>query len=307
MLATSVDPASGLPRGPEWAFEVKWDGVRVLAEVVGGRVRLLSRSGRDVTVAYPELDALAALPDVMLDGEVVALQSGLPSFAALAARMHVLDAARAAALARAQPVTYLVFDLLRLERDDLTRRPLRERRELLQSLPLAAPAQLSPAYDDGAALLEATREQGLEGVLAKRWSSRYEPGRRSTAWLKLAHRRSRAAVVAGWRPEPASARLGSVLLAAPDAEGALQYLGRAGSGLAGALGERLRMLLEPHARTASPLAVPVPAADRTGTRWVEPEVVVDVAYLLRTDTGRLRHPVVRGVRDDVGADAWEQP
>lgn len=307
MLATSADPATGLPRGPEWTFEVKWDGVRVLAEVTGGRVRLMSRSGRDVTVAYPELQALAALPDVTLDGEVVALEAGAPSFAALAQRMHVRDAGRAAALARAQPVTYLVFDLLRTGEEDLTRRPLRERREQLEELPLAAPAQLSPTYDDGAALLEATRAQGLEGVLAKRWSSRYEVGRRSTAWLKLPHRRSRAAVVAAWRPEPASERLGSVLLAAPDSDGALQYLGRAGSGLAGALGERLRRLLEPHARPSSPLAADVPATDRRGSRWVEPEVVVDVAYLLRTDTGRLRHPVVRGVRDDVGADPWEQP
>ena len=307
MLATSVDPASGLPRGPEWTFEVKWDGVRVLSEVVDGRLRLLSRSGRDVTVAYPELGGLVGLPDATLDGEVVSLQAGVPSFAALAQRMHVQDAARAAVLARAQPVTYLVFDLLQLGDDDLTRRPLRERRALLETLPLPPSAQLSPAYDDGESLLAATREQGLEGVLAKRWSSRYEPGRRSTAWLKLAHRRSRAAVVAGWRPEPSSERLGSILLGAPDAEGRLQYLGRAGSGLAGALGSEVKRQLEPHARTGSPLAVPVPTADRAGTRWVQPEVVVDVAYLLRTETGRLRHPVVRGVRADVGADPWEQP
>lgn len=307
MLATAVDPVAGLPRDAQWRFEVKWDGVRALVVVTAEKYRVLSRSGRDMAIAYPELASLAAVGDMTLDGEVVAMQGGVPSFAALAERMHVQDPTRAAGLARARPVTYLVFDLLRLDGEDLTGLPWSERRRRLELVPLPPPAQLSPVYDDAAALLEATRAQGLEGVMAKRCSSRYEAGRRSTAWLKYAHRRSRAAVVAGWRPEPSTQRLGSLLLAAPDADGALQYLGRAGSGLAGALGETVRRLLQPHERPDSALGSTVPSTDRRGTRWVQPEVVVEVAYLLRTDVGRLRHPVVRGVRTDVPADPWELP
>lgn len=315
MLATPAPVrhgAAGLPEGPGWRFEVKWDGVRILAHVPGageGRLRLLGRNGRDAVTAYPELGVLSALPPgTVLDGEVLALRDGVPSFAALAERMHVQDAARAAALARRAPVSYLVFDVLRLDGEDLTGLPFDERRSALESLDLPEPARLSPVYDDGPLIWAATRTQGLEGVVAKRGTSRYQPGRRSPDWVKAVHHRTRAALVGGWRPESTgSGRLGAVLLGAPDTDGGLRFLCRAGSGLAGALARDLTAALAALATDASPFAERLEPVDARGTVWVRPEVVLDVRYLTRTPSGRLRQPVLRGRRADVDPDPWEAP
>ena len=306
MLATRAADPTALPTGPEWAYEVKWDGVRLLADTTGDRLRLLSRNERDVTPAYPELAGLAGIQGAVLDGEVVAMVDGVPSFAALAERMHVRDAARASKLAEGLPVSYVVFDVLRLYGVDLTRRSFDERRATLERLELPARVQLSPVYDDGGDLWRVTLEHGLEGVLAKRRASTYQPGRRSRDWVKVAHRSTRTAVVGGWRGESTgTGRLGAVLLGAPDATGALRYLGRAGSGLTGPLGIRLAGLLGAHERPSSPFAEAVPAIDARGARWCEPGVLMDVTYLTRTPGERLRQPVLRGVRDDVAVDPWE--
>nr|WP_297426484.1 DNA ligase [uncultured Actinotalea sp.] len=328
MLATraDADPRHGgaLPRGPEWVYEVKWDGVRVLADTTGERPRLRARTGREVTAAYPELADLATVPGAVLDGEVVVMADGVPSFEALAERMHVRDPARAQRLAARRPATYVVFDVLVLDGADLTRRPWSERRAVLEDLALPGCVQLSPVYDDGDALWAVTREHGLEGVVAKRRTATYQPGRRSPDWVKVPHRATRAAAVVGWRPETGSAagtvphgraaapsagaRLGAVLLAAPDDGGTWRYLGKAGSGLAGRRGEDLAAALRPLTRPTSVLAADeVPASDARGALWCEPDVVVDVAYLQRTRAGRLRQPVVRGRRSDVGVDPWEMP
>lgn len=306
MLATPA-PSGVLPRGAAWAFEVKWDGVRVLAEVEGGLVRLLSRTGRPVTPAYPELAGLAHLPDVLLDGEVVALEGGVPSFAAIADRMHVRDPRRAAELARVRPVTFMVFDVLRVAGADVVERPYDERRRLLEALDLPEHVLLSPVHDDGDDLWDVTRAHGLEGVVAKRRASPYRPGARSGDWVKAAHRRTRTAYVAGWRPEQGgSGRLGALLLGAPDRDGALRFLGRAGSGVSGPLATRLRTSALGLARDTSPFADAVPAVDARGSHWCVPELVVDVRYLGRGREGRLRQPVVRGLRDDATVDPWEQ-
>lgn len=308
MLATAATAPGALPRGRGWLYEVKWDGVRVLADVRTGQVRLWSRNERDVTPAYPELAGLAALGDTLLDGEVVLLDDGRPSFTALAERMHVRDPRRAGALAAARPVTYLVFDVLRHDGRDLASQPLTERRAVLESLPLPEHVQVSPAYDDGDDLWQVTAAHGLEGVVAKRRDAAYRPGRRSPDWVKSAHRRTRTALVGGWRPESTgTGRLGAVLLGAPDADGGLRYLCRAGSGLTGAAARAVRDLLRPLERAASPFGDDVPAVDARGALWTAPVVVVDVLYLTRTPTGRLRQPVVRGVRTDTTADPWEQP
>ena len=308
MLATPAPARAALPRGPAWVFEVKWDGVRALADVHAGAVVLRSRNERDITPAYPELGGLAALGDVLLDGEVVLMDGGRPSFAALAERMHVRDTRRAPARGAARPVTYLVFDVLRHDGRDLTALPLVERRAVLDDLVLPAHVQASPWYDDGEDLWRVTAAHGLEGVVAKRRDAPYRPGRRSPDWVKAAHRRTRTALVGGWRPESTgTGRLGAVLLGAPDADGALRYLCRAGSGLGGPAARAVRTLLAPLERTTSPFADEVPAVDARGTVWCDPVVVVDVLYLARTPTGRLRQPVVRGVRTDTAADTWEQP
>ncbi len=307
MLATPT--SSGVPpRGAGWAFEVKWDGVRALADVRGGAVRLWSRAEREITAAYPELAGLAELHDVLLDGEVVALDGGVPSFAAIAERMHVRDPRRASELARVRPVTYLVFDVLRVGGTDVTSRPYAERRAALDALDLPAHVSTSPVYDDGEQLWAVTREHGLEGVVAKRRASPYRPGVRSPDWVKAAHRRTRAALVGGWRPQTGgSGRLGAVLLGAPDGEGGLRYLGRAGSGLTGASARDLQDALAAGARTASPFTDAVPAVDARGTTWCTPTVVVQVRYLTRSPQGRLRQPVVGGMREDVAPDPWERP
>ncbi len=306
MLATRAPTLADLPRGPEWAYEVKWDGVRLLADTTAGRLRLLSRNGRDATVAYPELSGMSRLEGAVLDGEVVAMSAGIPSFEALAERMHVRDAARARALAARSPVTYLVFDVLQLYGVDLTRRSFEERRATLERLDLPANAQLSPVYPDGDELWDVTLEHGLEGVVAKRRASVYQAGRRSPDWVKVAHRTTRTAVVGGWRLETtARDRIGSLLLGAHDAEGRLRFLGRAGSGLGGALAGRLEPLLTPLGRSTSPFDEVVPAIDARGAHWCEPRVLVDVTYLTRMRSGRMRQPVVRGVRDDAAADPWE--
>lgn len=308
MLATRAADPARLPTGPDWAYEVKWDGVRVLADTTSGRLRLLSRTERDVTSAYPELADLAGVQGAVLDGEVVAMVDGAPSFAALAERMHVQDVSRARALAARLPVSYLVFDVLRLYGVDLTTRSFDERRATLERLDLPPQVQLSPVYDDRDDLWRVTREHGLEGVLAKRRTSTYQPGRRSPDWVKAAHRQARTAVVGGWREESTgTGRLGAVLLGAPDDEGGLRYLGRAGSGLTASLAGVLARALEARTQPGSPFTEQVPAVDARGTHWCRPGVLVEVTYLARTPAGRLRHPVLRGLRDDSAADPWGQP
>jgi len=308
MLASPTPVSGRLPGGSGWVYEVKWDGIRLLADSTDERLRLLTRTGRDVTVAFPELAALAGLPDALLDGELVAMDDrGIPSFGALAERVHVRDRRRAAALARTAPASYLVFDVLRLYGVDLTGRPWTERRATLDRLELpAGPFRLSPVYEDGEALLAATREQGLEGVVAKKAASTYRPGQRSTAWVKVPHRLSRTCVVGGWRPQTDTTRtVGALLVGAPDADGALHYVGRVGSGIGRAAQRDLAERLAPLTRATSPFAETVPAVDAAGATWVDPELVVEVEHLGWTSGRRLRQPSYRGVRTDHDPDPVE--
>ncbi len=299
MLATR---GTHVPAGDEWVHEVKWDGMRVLVDVRDGRLRLTSRNENDVTVSFPELHALPG-EDLLLDAEVVAFLDGIPTFGALQERIHVGNPKRAAALAERNPVTLLAFDLLRLDGRDLIREPLDERRGLLTGLGLDDVAwQVPPVYDDGAMLFQATLDQGLEGMVSKRRSSRYEFGVRSPHWLKFPHRRRTSWVVGGWRPEVGSAsRLGAVLVGEPTPDGLL-YRGRVGSGIAGKVGPMLMDALAPYARKASPFADEVPRLDALGTHWVEPVLVVDVESLGLSPQQRLRQPSYRGVRPDLNPE-----
>jgi bifunctional non-homologous end joining protein LigD len=295
---------TSVPTGPEWVHEVKWDGMRVLAMVRDGSLVLRSRNENDVTVSFPELRGLADLGiDAILDGEVVALADGIPKFGALADRMHVRNARKALQLSEANPVTLIVFDILNLDGEDLTDRTLRERRAVLESLELVGPHWQVPAtYDDGEMLLAATAEQGLEGVVSKKLSSRYHPGSRTTSWLKFPHRPTASYVVGGWRHETDSAsRLGALLVGELGPDGLL-YRGRVGSGIAGKEGQRLKALLDPLYAHASPFSDEVPPVDALGTVWVRAEVVVDVASLGLTGGNRLRQPSYLGVRTDLTPD-----
>jgi bifunctional non-homologous end joining protein LigD len=242
--------------------------------------------------------------DMLLDGEVVALDGGRPSFSALAERMHVMDSRKAARLAAVRPVTFMVFDLLRLFGSDLTAQPWSARRDLLDKLDLDSRHwQVPPTFTDGAELFAATADQGLEGIVSKRRQAPYAAGRRSADWRKSSHRTSLSVVVGGWRPEVGSpGRLGAVLVGIPDGAGGWAYAGRVGSGLVGTAGSRLASLLEPLQDNDSPFSTEVPPEDSNGTTWVRPRIVIEVKSLGwggGSSGARLRQPAYLGIRADL--------
>ena len=292
-----------LPAGPDtaltWAFEIKWDGMRVLATALPDRFRLRSRTGRDVSDRFPEVAAArseqADLPDgSVLDGEVVAFDdAGAPSFARLAPRIQGASSASA-------PVTYLAFDLLRLGDADLTARPYDERRARLVEVVAPAPGLLVPeSFDDGEALLAATRERGLEGVVAKRRASPYRPGVRSDDWIKVPHRATRSYVVGGWKHSGAMpGRMASLLVGTPTGDGRLAYDGAVGSGLTDRLDAALREVLA-GIEVETPSFHASAELPRDGVTFVEPILVVDVAHLGRGGQGLLRQPAIERMRPDL--------
>lgn len=303
MLAT---PADTVPAGEDWIHEVKWDGMRVLAHVSGTSVRLFSRTEREVSVAFPELvrpgSGLQGYDDLLLDGEVVILADGVPSFAALAERFNISDPAMAARLAATAPATYLVFDVLQAMDRPTLAMPLRQRRQLLEGLELGSRVvQTPPTFTDGAQLAEATADQGLEGVVSKRLASPYRPGRRSADWRKIVHRRTDSFLVCGWLPERDNpGALGSIYLATPSPDGPLLFRGRVGSGLAGTRGAALLPRLRELASDHSPFdQAVIGETDRGAIRWVRPELVADVEFLGVSDGGQLRQPSWRGLRSDL--------
>src|SRR5882757_8013434 len=299
MLAT----AGALPTGPEWAYELKWDGVRVLADRSPERFTLSSRTERDVTNTYPELaDVAAGCPDVLLDGEVVALAEGRPSFAALAPRMHVSSVAAARRAAATTPVTYLVFDVLRLYGVDLTGRPYTERRATLERLQAERPGRswtVPPSFDDGPATVAAGQLQGLECVVAKRRGSPYRPGARTADWVKVRLIRRQEFVVCGYEVGTGgrSGQIGALVLGYYE-NGTLRYAGQVGSGFSDTTLRELGALLEPLRRPQSPIDETLQTAERHGVIWCAPKVVVEVAFGEWTPAGRLRFPTYQGLRND---------
>ncbi len=225
MLATL---SKNLPRDEDnYAFEVKWDGVRSIAYVEGGRARFESRRGGDITSRYPELRGLGpALSSTaaVLDGEIVAFEGERPSFERLQRRMHVSNERAVRRLMGEVPVVYVIFDLLWLEGHSTLELPYRERRKLLDELAPQGPSWQTPAAHEGggAELLDATRRLELEGVVAKRLESVYEPGRRSRAWLKVKNHNSQEFVVGGWAPGKGarSTSLGALLIGYYESTGA---------------------------------------------------------------------------------------
>ncbi|GHJ50483.1 hypothetical protein Cs7R123_78250 [Catellatospora sp. TT07R-123] len=253
MLAT----AGPLPTGPDWAYEVKWDGFRA----VYADGHFYGRSGRRLT--GPRLPAL----DEVVDGELVAFDArGLPSF-------HAMQ--------QGVPPAYVAFDVIR---PDL---PYTRRRELLERLDLS----VSPSFDDGEATVAAARELGLEGVVAKRRSSRYQPGVRSPDWIKWKFVHTADFVIGGWRP--GARPLGALLIGSPLPDGRLRYRGRVGGGLTVRAERALLPVLRELARPDPPFAPPA----EPGT-WVEPLLVVEVRYTEITPDGRLRFPCFLRLRPD---------
>lgn len=290
---------------PDWVFEPKWDGIRAIA-VCDEATRLISRNDRDITVAYPELhrlhDHVVAL-DAVLDGEVVAFEDGVPSFQRLQQRMHLRDERRIEQMARQIPVVYIVFDLIYIDGNDLTDQTLDQRRRLLEEA--IVPFEkllLSPVTEgDGVVLFQAAAQQGLEGVMAKKRSSRYKPGARSRDWLKVKVVFDADVVVVGWTEGEGrrAQSLGSLVTAVYDGD-ALRYVGNVGTGfdrdsLKDAL-ERLSELAETEPPFSSELARSRP--ELRGVHWVEPSLVARVEHRQLTSAGRLRAPSFQGFRED---------
>jgi DNA ligase D-like protein (predicted ligase)/DNA ligase D-like protein (predicted polymerase)/DNA ligase D-like protein (predicted 3'-phosphoesterase) len=301
MLATegSIDKL----KSTQWAFEGKWDGYRVLVDANRGKLNLRSRRGRDVTDEYPQLEALAAdLADhhVILDGEAVALdESGVPSFSEMQNR------------ARSTRVEYWAFDILHLDGRSLLRAKYSDRRRLLEALAssggLIVPDQLP---GDGPEALEHARKHRWEGVVAKKRDSTYQPGRRSSSWIKDKIWNTQEVVIGGWRQGEGgrSSGIGALMLGVPE-QGGLQFAGRVGTGFTEKQLGKLKNILKPLETDESPFNTGLPTKDAKGVTFIRPELVGEVRYSERTSDGRLRQPSWRGLRPDKTPDEvrWETP
>lgn len=288
-----------------FAVELKWDGMRTLVHVWGGRALVRSRLGRDVTSSFPEVAAIAGSlkGPAVLDGEIVAFdEAGRPSFQRLQARLGATQRAVVEQGMREVPVVFVAFDVLHLAGLDTMGLPYVERRALLDELALEGPAWTTPARFDASAseLLEAARERGLEGIVLKRLDSPYVSGRRSSAWIKVKLTRRQEFVIGGWSPGAGSrgGTFGALLVGHHDERG-LRYAGSVGTGFTEATLARLRERLAPLARPSSPF---VDNVDKRGAVFVEPRLVAEVEFAEWTEEGRLRHPSFKGLREDVDPD-----
>lgn len=312
MLATTgplPGGAGGTEDAARWGLELKWDGVRVISYISRTGVRATGRRGSEMADRYPELSGLAdLLPEqqAILDGEVVAFdRAGRPSFERLQRRMHVsLPGPR---LIREVPVRYVVFDLLYLDGHALYDLPYTARRELLQELELTAGPIEVPSYlhaadaEQVAELLEFTREQELEGLVAKRLDSPYVPGRRVDYWRKVKNFGTQEVVVGGWKPGKGrrAGGVGSLLLGVYDDAGGLCFVGHVGTGFTDRMLDEMAAALAPLERATSPYGEEVPREFARAAHWVEPRLVGEVAHGGWTRDGRLRTPSWRGLRADL--------
>ncbi|MEL4359340.1 MULTISPECIES: non-homologous end-joining DNA ligase [unclassified Luteococcus] len=299
MLATlgSIDAVAGHPR--DYHYEVKWDGYRGVASCGDAAgMRLRSRGGLDLLASYPELAELRGLVAghrAVLDGEIVALtDSGVSDFEAL--QNHGQPGARSA--------HYMLFDLLHLDGHDLLEVPYLARRDLLTSLidegspHVHVPSTFGDQLD---VARQASVQLRLEGLIAKRITSGYQPGSRSPYWLKVKNFYTQEVVVVGWSRGSGnrSGGLGSLLLAVPGDDGSLHCVGSAGSGFSAAALDQALSRLAPLAVPANPGVLGVRPAEARVVTWVRPELAGEVSYGMWTSAGRLRHPVWRGWRDDL--------
>jgi DNA ligase D-like protein (predicted ligase)/DNA ligase D-like protein (predicted polymerase)/DNA ligase D-like protein (predicted 3'-phosphoesterase) len=299
MLATEGSVAN--LKSTQWAFEGKWDGYRVLVDANRGTLNVRSRRGREVTNEYPQFEALAAdLADhhVILDGEAVALdESGVPSFSEMQNR------------ARSTRVEFWAFDILHLDGRSLLRAKYSDRRRLLEALAQSGGVIVpEPLPGDGAAALEFARKQRWEGVIAKKRDSTYQPGRRSSSWIKDKIWCTQEVVIGGWRQGEGgrSSGIGALVLGIPE-DGGLHFAGRVGTGFTEKDLAKLKDLLKPLHTDESPFNTRLPTQDAKGVTFVRPELVGEVRYSERTSDGRLRQPSWRGLRPDKTPDEvrWE--
>jgi bifunctional non-homologous end joining protein LigD len=303
MLATLGTVGDIDESSDDWAFEMKWDGIRSLATVARGSARFATRNGIDVTATYPDLQELAGdvEGDAVLDGEIVALNAqGRPDFGLLQRRMKLERAAEVRGAVATVPVRYMVFDILSLAGRSLVGDTYDERRRILHEAVRPSGAILIPDAFDGnlTAAIETSRRLGLEGVMAKRRDSTYSGGRRSRAWIKLKHHATQEVVIGGWRPGTGhrSGSIGSLLMGVPSA-GGLDYVGRVGTGFGDAELVELAQRLHKLERKTSPFA-DAPGEVARDAHWVSPTLVGEVEFAEWTSANRLRQPSWRGWRPD---------
>jgi len=286
----------------DWGFEFKWDGIRAIAYVEGGRVQLVSRSGETITPRYPEVHAMGRAVgsrEVILDGEVVALdEKGRPSFEEIQQRMGLTSESVVRRKMKVVPVTYMIFDLVWLDGHSLLNQPYAERRRQLDRLKLSGASWQTPPSEKGGgqAMLEASAKAGLEGVMAKKLDSPYEPGRRSAAWVKIKNRNGQELVIGGWM-EGEGKRAGQpgALLVGYYEDGKFVYAGKVGTGFTDAMLDKLRSLMKPLEVKTSPFDVGVPPK---GAHFLKPRLVAEFEFVEWTRSGQLRAPSFKGLRAD---------
>ena len=293
MLATLGEE---VPRGAGWSFEVKWDGYRAVTALAGGEAKLTSRNGNDLTSRFSgvakELPKAVRTPDCVIDGEVCALdESGRSSFSAMQQGKP------------GTPIVYYVFDVMEIEGEPVIDLPLVERRKRLERLldRRNKTIRLSETFDDGQALLEAAKQQQLEGIMAKRLDSRYLPGKRTRDWLKVKTHSEQEFVVAGYTKGTGrrASSFGSLVLGYYVGD-ELVYAGNVGTGFNSREIEKLLDKLRPLRRDTAPFReVPkMPKVRKSDVIWVEPELVAEVVFAEWTHDGRLRAPSYQGIRED---------
>jgi len=299
LLAAEVPPDQD-----QYSFEFKWDGIRAITYWDGRHLRIESRNQNDITRRYPELQDLAdALGSrkAVLDGEIVALdENDQPSFPLLTRRMHVEGAAAIERLVHEVPVYYVIFDLLWLDGRSVMNRSLKERREMLEELTLMGPNwRVSPAMiGEGTAMFETARKHRLEGIVAKKLDSTYQPGKRSPHWRKIKTVFGQEFVVGGWTPEEGSTRrIGSLLVGYYEAGDPkkFRYAGSVGTGYKAADHVSLSKQLAELATDSSPFADKLP---KRGVNFVKPQLVVEIEYRRWPATGSLQQASYKGVRTD---------
>jgi bifunctional non-homologous end joining protein LigD len=292
-----------LPRNEQdYGFEVKWDGIRTVLFCDHGHLRLQGRNFTDFTPRYPEVRDLArelGARRLILDGEIVAFDDGgRPSFERLQTRMHLASESAVRRRLLDTPATYVIFDLLYLDGRSTLALPYEDRRTLLDGLELEGPAWRTPSYHrgEGSALLAATKELGIEGVVAKRLDCPYEPGRRGSGWIKVKNVRVQDVVIGGWTPGEGGrgGSLGALAVGVVE-DGRLVYAGKVGTGFTDKTLALLARELEPLRRAESPFdGRQLPK----GTVFVEPRLVAAVEFREWTKSGTLRAPSFKGLRPD---------
>jgi bifunctional non-homologous end joining protein LigD len=291
------------PREGQFGFEVKWDGIRTVATIDHGHIDLRGRNLSDFTPRYPEVRDLARTLGsrrIVLDGEIVAFDDeGRPSFERLQARMHLASDSAVRRRMRDIPATYVIFDLLYLDGHTTMSLSYEERRGLLEQLELEGPAWRTPSYHrgEGKALLAATKELGIEGVVAKKLDCPYHPGQRASHWIKVKNVHTQDVVIGGWTPGEGgrSTSLGSLAVGVMEGD-ELVYAGKVGTGFTESSLALVKRELQPLARDTSPFGGRQPPK---GTRFVEPKLVAHVEFREWTKSGTLRAPSFKGLRPDI--------